>query len=290
MTSHNPNSEGWSESDSRLYQTLAPVAVPARQEQLAALLTLLPFSPADSFRAVELGCGEGILSYALLDCFPQAELIALDGSAAMRALAKARLEPFGARGSVNHFNLAAPDWLLQVKGADCIFSSLCLHHLDRTQKQILFKSLHEKLTSSGVLLIADLVAPQRPEARQLFAATWDRAAKSQSLVETGSTDLFDLFVETEWNYYQFDDPADKPSPLFDQLLWLKEAGFAVVDCFWLQAGHAIYGGYKEQSTPNSGVSFETARQAVDKALATRKHKRGQFDVVSKAKIEPEGVT
>jgi tRNA (cmo5U34)-methyltransferase len=265
-------SESWSESDSRLYQKLAPVAVPARVEQLAALLSLLPFDPAEPFQAVELGCGEGILSFALLDCFSRAALITLDGSEAMRAQARARLKPFGTRVSVNHFDLAASDWLPQVEGMDCVLSSLCLHHLDGPQKQALFGTLFERLSPRGALLIADLVAPQRREARQLFAATWDRAVKAQSLAEIGSVDLFDLFVETEWNYYEFDDPADTPSPLFDQLLWLKEAGFSVVDCFWLRAGHAIYGGYKEGSSPKGTLSFEIAFQSVEKALAMRKRK------------------
>jgi tRNA (cmo5U34)-methyltransferase len=269
-----PPPESWSEADSRLYQQLAPVAVPNRGEQLATLLTLLPFNSVEPFQAVELGCGEGILSFALLDCFPRAELVALDGSEAMRAQARGRLEPFGARASVNHFDLAASDWLPQVEGADCVASSLCLHHLDSFQKQTLFEALHDRLSPAGVLLIADLVAPQRPEARQLFAATWDRAAKTQSQTETGSTDLFDLFVETEWNYYEFDDPADRPSPLFDQLLWLKEAGFAIVDCFWLRAGHAIYGGYKERSSAKGTVSFGAVLQSVDRALATRNVKEG----------------
>ncbi len=272
--SPSPTPESWSESDSRLYRKLAPVAVPARSEQLAALLTLLPFGPAEPFRAVELGCGEGMLSLALLDCFPRAELIALDGSEAMRDQARARLEPFGARFSVNHFDLAAPDWLPQVEGADCVFTSLCLHHLDGPQKKALFGALHDRLSARGVLLIADLIAPQRPEARQLFAATWDQSAQAQSLAETGSSSLFDLFVEAEWNYYEFDDPADTPSSLFDQLLWLKEAGFSVVDCFWLRAGHAIYGGYKEGSSSKGTVSFQTGLRFAEKALATRKNKEG----------------
>jgi hypothetical protein len=51
------------------------------------------------------------------------------------------------------------------------------------------------------------------------------------------------------------------------LTWLSEAGFAVVDCFWLQAGHAIYGGYKapdEATAPR--VSFTAALRAVQAAL------------------------
>jgi hypothetical protein len=37
---------------------------------------------------------------------------------------------------------------------------------------------------------------------------------------------------------------DHPSPFLDQLNWFEAAGFQQVDVFWMQAGHAIYGGYK----------------------------------------------
>jgi tRNA (cmo5U34)-methyltransferase len=40
------------------------------------------------------------------------------------------------------------------------------------------------------------------------------------------------------------DGIDKPSHLLDQLKWLEQAGFAEVDVFWMQAGHALFGGRK----------------------------------------------
>jgi tRNA (cmo5U34)-methyltransferase len=258
----------WSETDSELYRRLAPAAVPHRAEQMATLLSLLPFGPDDSFRVVEVGCGEGYLAQALLTCFPQARLMALDGSAEMRTHAEKRLSGFGWRATVAPLILTQPDWLATVDGADCVVSSLAVHHLNGPQKRVLFDSLARRLSARGALLIADLVEPQRAEVRALFASTWDYLAERQSRAATGSTVLFDLFQQTEWNYYHFDDPADTPSPLFDQLVWLKEAGFAVVDCFWLQAGHAIYGGYKNPAG-ESGVSFEKAQTAVQMALNSR---------------------
>jgi SAM-dependent methyltransferase len=234
---------------------------------MAALLTLLPFPQHEPFDAVEIGCGQGLLSYAFLNCFPQARLVALDGSAAMRGQAQARLAPFGDRATVRPFDLAASDWLSQADRSGAVLSSLCLHHLNGPQKQALFKTLFNRLAQGGALLIADLVEPLRPQTRELFAATWDRLARRQALTETGATGLFEEFVEAEWNYYYFDDPADTPSPLFQQLLWLREAGFQGVDCFWLQAGHAIYGGYKDK-TRSEGVSFAIALDAAERALAT----------------------
>lgn len=250
------NEQIWEEADSRLYQEIAQVAVPARAEQIAALLTLLPFGPDETFRVVEVGCGEGRLAQALLQCFPKAEILALDGSAAMRTQAAQRLAPFGPRGPVASFDLFSTAWWSHLKGADGVLSSLCLHHLSGSEKQRLFATIYEQLSARGTLLITDLVEPHRSEARELFAATWDKITHRQANAETGSAHLYEKFVENEWNYYRFPDPADQPSGLFEQLLWLKEAGFAVVDCFWLQAGHAIYGGYKTARPRLEQMSFE----------------------------------
>lgn len=258
----------WTEEDSQLYQQIAPVAVPHRAEQLAALLTLLPFNRQDTFHAVEVGSGQGILSQTLLTCFPNATITALDGSAEMRAQAAQRLAKFGRRARIEPFELMSDEWQAYLQNANAVLSSLVIHHLPGRAKQALFKIIHQRLSTRGALLIADLIEPQRPEARLLFAATWDRIAQKQSVAETGTTALFEKFKQAHWNYYRFNDPADRPSPLFEQLLWLNQAGFAVVDCFWLQAGHAIYGGYKAgAAAPSEGVSFETALEAVEKVMS-----------------------
>ena len=64
----------WSEDNSRLYRLIAPVAVPARAEQIATLLSLLPFERDAEFHAVDVGAGEGILSACLLASCPRRQL------------------------------------------------------------------------------------------------------------------------------------------------------------------------------------------------------------------------
>ena len=67
------------------------------------------------------------------------------------------------------------------------------------------------------------------------------------MARSGSYELRRRFEAEHWNYYRYPDPVDHPSGLFEQLLWLREAGFAAVDCFWMYAGHAVYGGYKPRA-------------------------------------------
>lgn len=184
----------------------------------------------------------------------------------MRTLAAGRLSEFGDRARVEPFDLEKKEWLHGLEGAGAVVSSLALHHLDGPGKGRLFAELGRRLASDGAVLIADIVEPQRAEALQLFADTWDRAARRQSMEVDGTSELFDLFIASEWNIYRWPDPVDRPSPLYDQLKMLRDAGFAVVDCFWMSAGHAIYGGYKTKGAGARAVSFETAIETVQRVL------------------------
>jgi tRNA (cmo5U34)-methyltransferase len=234
----------WNETDSRIYREIAAVAVPRRDEQITALVALAPFAPDDDFAIVELACGEGLLAAALLQAYPGARYLGLDGSDSMRRAAAARLVPYGERATVAAFDLAAPDWLPQAEGAGLVVSSLCVHHLDGGGKQALFAAMFERLASGGALLLADLVEPARAEVRGWFADSWDRSVGEQVTALTGSDQLRRRFEAEHWNYYRHPDPIDRPSGLFEQLCWLRDAGFTGVDCFWMCAGHAVYGGYK----------------------------------------------
>src|SRR3989304_2122341 len=88
---------GWSESTSRTFIELADVAVPGRGEQIETLLSLVPARADEPFAAADLACGEGRLSAALLERFPSARVLALDGSDVMLKEARARLGAVGDR-------------------------------------------------------------------------------------------------------------------------------------------------------------------------------------------------
>lgn len=258
---------GWDEDASEIYRALAPVAVPDRAEQLAALACLLPFSESEPFVIVDAGCGEGALSSTLLEVFPAASVRALDGSHSMLRRAEATLAAQRGRFELHHFEVSDPSWLDHLDGAGALVSSLVVHHLDAPGKRDLFAQAHERLGERAAFLLADLIEPQRPEANRLFGATWDRVTAEQAHTQFGSPELFDRFTETGWNLFFNPDPeVDKPSGLFEQLRWLDEAGFGEVDCFWLRAGHAIYGGYKGEGL-GAGVLYGDALAAAQRCLA-----------------------
>ncbi len=238
---------GWTEEDSAAYRAVARIAVPRRSEMLRTLVDTVPFGRDEAIRIVEIGSGEGLLADALLTAFPAATLVGLDGSSSMRAEMLERTAKFGVRAKVRDFSLEALDWWDVMFGADLIVSSLCLHHLNDTKKQYLYKAAADRMSERGAFLVADIVDPPGDRSRLAAADLWDRSAKEQA-DEQSRPELFARFCDERWNHFRFPDEADQPSALFHHMVWLKHAGFANVDCVWLFAAHAVFGGFKRAAT------------------------------------------
>lgn len=248
MDESGSNTHAWDEEASAHFLELAGSFVPGRAEQMASLVGLIPAAAEERFTVVEVGSGEGALARAVLDAFPHCRYVALDGSAAMRDHLRAALAGYGNRLEAHSFELADADWRGDLpRPLRCILSSLVIHHLPGEGKRALFTDLAGRLEPGGALLIADVVEPRTPQVARLYAEQYDALVREQSLARHGDLRDYERFRELRWNYFAFDygateESGDYPSPLADQLGWLAEAGLAHMDCFWLRAGHAVYGG------------------------------------------------
>lgn len=235
---------GWNEDDSQEFIDHGRYFVPEREEQVAAVLDLVP-EPGDGL-LVDLCCGEGLLSAALLERFPRARVLAMDLSPTMLEKARATCAAHGERFETRPFDLADRSWRSFPEPVRAFVSSLAVHHLDGAGKRELFRDLAAALVPGGALVIADLVLPVTPASHALAAKAWDEAVRRRSLELAGSLRPYEIFRDERWNLWAdpAPDPIDQPSPLFDQLRWLAEAGFAGVDVHWMKAGHAVYGGVR----------------------------------------------
>lgn len=234
----------WSEGDSQTFLDYGRYFVPERETQIDIICTLLP--RVRPLHVLELSCGEGLLAEAILERHPDSLLTGLDRSPAMLAAAAQRLARFGDRFQAQPFDMVARDWREVARPVHAVVSSLAVHHLDGAQKRELFSDIARMLAPGGALIIADLVQPADAHGVQVAAQGWDTAVRRRSLELDGDLRGLELFERERWNMYRYPeqgpDPVDKPSRLFDQLTWLTQAGFADVDMFWMQAGHAIFGG------------------------------------------------
>ena len=243
----------WTETTSLQYIDLGARFIPERHTMwrlLAALLSDLP--PSSS--VLELCCGEGHLAERVLSAHPDLSYLALDGSAEMLKRAAERLAPFGDRATLASFDLPSPAWRDLTPRYSAVVSCLAIHHLSAPQKQALFHDVIQMLAPGGIFAIGDILEITDPTARRVAADDWDEIVRRQSLAVDGNLDAYNYFVSNPgWNMHRYLDPEDidQPSPLLDQLDWLKAAGFVSVEVSWLLVGHAVFSARKP-SLPSGG--------------------------------------
>jgi tRNA (cmo5U34)-methyltransferase len=233
----------WQEQDSDDFIELGEYFVPERQVQMDVVTSVIA-EPREPAEILDLCCGQGRLSGALLEAFPAATVVGLDLSTAMLDAARRDLADYGPRFRTEQFDLAERDWRTRTVAPAAVVSSLAVHHLDADGKRQLYRDVHTMLRPGGALVIADLVQPTGARGVELARRMWDEAVREQGLAGTGGLKPYERFHELEWSCYQYPDELDKPSPVLDQLNWLREAGFTEVDVYWMKAGHAIFGGVK----------------------------------------------
>lgn len=237
----------WNESESKIFIDRGKIYIPRRDELRDAFLDLIPAELNDTFQVVELASGAGWLSAAMLERFPNASILALDGSEEMLAETARALQPFPGRWETRIFQLQDRDWRHELPtDLRAIVSSLAIHHLKGTAKRDLFADLHDHLAPGGALLIADLIEPASTSALRHMARAWDDDVERQSLELSDSPAAWEFFRDDHWNIYTYPDlEMDFPSPLIDQIDWLRAIGYTRIDIPWARAGHTLIAAYRD---------------------------------------------
>jgi SAM-dependent methyltransferase len=166
--------------------------------------TLLDEIPQDVRRVLDLGSGDGRLLELVLRERPHAHGVALDFSPLMLERLNTR---FGAmsRAGIVHHNLEFP--LPPLGTFDAVVSSFAIHHLAHERKRRLYEEVWTLLEDGGVFCNLEHVAPAS-------AYTHER------------------FLEAMGTRASDEDPSNKLLDVHTQLEWLREIGFADVDCYW----------------------------------------------------------
>ncbi len=229
----------WSEAESALYRDLSRYAVPQRERQIAIVVDRVARCAA-SGDVLEICCGEGLLTAALLDRLPDARVHAYDGSDSMLAATRARAgDPD--RLVTRRIDIAAADWRAFETPLRAVVSSLAVHHLDGAGKRALFADLHAALAPGGVFALADVIRPETAAGNAIAAELWDEETRRRSLEIDGDLGGFEAFRRADWNHFRHAvlDPMDQPSTVAEHLDWLRDAGFVGVDLHWMTAGQMI---------------------------------------------------
>jgi tRNA (cmo5U34)-methyltransferase len=190
---------------------------PRYREMLWALLDYLPATAAfDSI--LELGTGTGNLTVLLCERFPRATITAVDVSGDSLEVCQQRL---GDRQQLDYRQEDFRDLSYADGSFDLVASSISVHHLTAEEKQQLFQQIYRWLKPGGVFAYVDQHAGATADLYQRHIDNWQRLSSA-----AGST-------ADEWEMWmQHQKQHDHHDTLADQMRWLSEAGFSVVDCPW----------------------------------------------------------
>lgn len=184
--------------------------LPHRSEGETVVLELLPERVE---RVLDLGCGDGRLLALALEARPAAGGVAVDFSPPMLERARERFSDVP-EVEVREHDLAEP--LPDLGSFDLVVSSLAIHHLEDARKRELYAEVFRLLRPGGRFSNLEHVSSPTPELHRAYLAL-------ARVPEDPSNRLLD--VET-------------------QLRWLREIGFADVDCFWKWREMALLSGFR----------------------------------------------
>lgn len=110
-------------------------------------------------RVLDIGSGPGVGTCELARRFPDAQVVALDGSPAMLERARQRAVALGLDRRVTTLLAELPEGLDGIEPVDVIWASMSLHHVgDETAA---LAALRAALTPTGLLAIAEVAEPMR---------------------------------------------------------------------------------------------------------------------------------
>lgn len=202
--------------------------IPCFDEYYGAALSLVPFGADDKFSVLDLGAGTGLLSALVHDRFPNAHITLADISDKMLEKAAARF-----KDSPELFDYIIADYTAGIKGSyDCIVSALSIHHLTSDEKQKLFSDIYSALPEGGMFINADQALGASPEIEKIYRADWFEKVKCSGLSEQDIASALERLKE------------DKMDTLESQLVWIKHAGFSLVNCWYQNYSFMVVSGTK----------------------------------------------
>jgi SAM-dependent methyltransferase len=211
--------EEWTQDEEKVsgYLGLAD-EFPHRLEGEGVLLEQVPLEVR---RVLDLGTGDGRLTAMLRVDRPELLATGLDFSALMLERARRRFAGDERIELLEH-DLSRP--LPQLGRFDAVVSSFAIHHLEDERKRELYREVLELLEPGGVF------------------ANFEHVASPNERLHRAFFEAIDVPVEEA-------DPSDRLLDVETQLGWLRELGFADVDCYWKWLEMALLIGVKPLTAP-----------------------------------------
>ena len=206
-----------------LYQsTVVPEYGTAIETTAMTLERYLGKSP----KVLDLGCGTGNASAAILKRSPGARAFLLDGSATMVEAAKEKIEAISPGSVIGSgvSDLAAEGWdrSLGAGEFDAVISTLVLEHLDLESYKTVVKKCFDLLRPGGWLIAVEGYAERESDMVGWFCELMD---ERRALIEDPELSDFVSALRAKEEVHHYTSKDQKAA-------WWREAGFERVHVVW----------------------------------------------------------
>ncbi len=212
------------EEEAKQYDAIIQTLIPNYNQMIDALITVIPFDAEQPFDVIDLGCGTGTISRAIIERFPYANITCVDIAQKMLEIARDKLNRDATmiQGDFNDF--AFP------KKYSLIVSSLALHHLDNdSDKQRFYDKIYGALELGGVFINIDVVLGRDELIQGAYMKKWQAFMLSN---------ISEHEMNSKWlpSYYA----EDRPAKLATHLDMLTQSGFSCIDVIYKYYNFVVY--------------------------------------------------
>jgi len=235
--------DGYFAGIAETYDRLQPiVAGPWYERGLAMVLDLVPREPKEGFGFVELGCGTATLTKMLLNGFPCAHGLAVDGESAMLEIARQKLVAYGRRAAVEQANILS----YRLPECDVVVSSFVFHHLPPEKLPETFRRIASALRPGGCLILLDqmTVGPAwgKRIGRQGWRLVWRHTAEAVAVGLATQEEVDARFALKRRMKEEGKDVEYRHSA--EQIIQVMQAaGFDEVGLVWRMLGYTVLMGF-----------------------------------------------
>jgi tRNA (cmo5U34)-methyltransferase len=214
--------------------------IPFAATHIELMLRLLSATGRPIERFLDLGCGDGVLSRSILGSYPNAHGTLIDFSEPMLAESRRRLSGFAAQLDLRLADLGDPSWRDSLGGKfDAAVSGFAIHHLLDTRKRALYGEIFALLADGAVFVNVEHVASPSRWIAKLADDHFIDSLYAFHLARGGTRTRDEIAEEY---VHRPDKQANILAPVEDQCAWLREIGYADVDCWFKAFELAVFGG------------------------------------------------
>lgn len=198
------------------YDKQRKLFIPCYDDYYGIVQTFLKFQKSTIQSVLDLGAGTGLLTMFVQQVIPDASYLLVDIAEKMLDVAKTRFS------NCNNITYKTCDYCSNFPEGtfDLVVSSLSIHHLDDTEKQLLYGTIFKSLNKGGYFVNLDQFNADSKEVNDIYTDSWYESIKNSGI----SVDEMNSWLKRR--------ELDKENTISQSLEMLKNSGFNNVECIY----------------------------------------------------------